>query len=359
MVRRILDRAGVTLAEIIGDERSLRSLKPADFADDKFGVPTVTDILAELEKPGRDPRPRSPPRRSRRALKVADLKAGMILEGVVTNVAAFGAFVDVGVHQDGLVHVSAMSDRFVSDPHEVVRSGQVVRVKVVDVDVERQRIGLSLRLGDEQRGERGKPARDTRAAPVVEAAAAVSSEITTAARDPGDASPVPPPVRWPRPCATPASGDRRRAGAGSVLLANQPAQRLAIRCQEFVDAWLVDVGHDDLADLLVDVAEDAVRLHLLGLIDVVLGGRHVVHDLGLEPVDQPEVDQIHEALLTHLLRERVLVADRQDVAPMPVLDRVDDDVGQRILALAEDLRSSTSDPARRGRSWTRSVSPSL
>ncbi|MCV7321614.1 Tex family protein [Mycolicibacterium confluentis] len=166
VVRRILDRAGVTLAEIIGDERSLRSLKPADFADDKFGVPTVTDILAELEKPGRDPRPAFTTATFAAGVeKVADLKAGMILEGVVTNVAAFGAFVDVGVHQDGLVHVSAMSDRFVSDPHEVVRSGQVVRVKVVDVDVERQRIGLSLRLGDEQRGERGKPARDTRAAP--------------------------------------------------------------------------------------------------------------------------------------------------------------------------------------------------
>ena len=166
VVRRILDRAGVTLAEIIGDERSLRSLKPADFADDKFGIPTVTDILAELEKPGRDPRPAFTTATFAAGVeKVADLKVGMILEGVVTNVAAFGAFVDVGVHQDGLVHVSAMSDRFVSDPHEVVRSGQVVRVKVVDVDVERQRIGLSLRLNDEQRGERGKPARDNRAAP--------------------------------------------------------------------------------------------------------------------------------------------------------------------------------------------------
>ncbi|OBF25052.1 RNA-binding transcriptional accessory protein [Mycobacterium sp. ACS4331] len=165
VVRRILDRAGVTLAEIIGDERSLRALKPADFADDKFGVPTVTDILAELEKPGRDPRPAFTTATFAAGVeKVADLKVGMILEGVVTNVAAFGAFVDVGVHQDGLVHVSAMSDRFVSDPHEVVRSGQVVRVKVVDVDVERQRIGLSLRLNDEHRGERGKPARDNRAA---------------------------------------------------------------------------------------------------------------------------------------------------------------------------------------------------
>ena len=107
------------------------------------------DILAELEKPGRDPRPAfSTATFAAGVEKVADLKVGMVLEGVVTNVAAFGAFVDVGVHQDGLVHVSAMSDRFVSDPHEVVKSGQVVRVKVVDVDVDRQRIGLSLRLGD-------------------------------------------------------------------------------------------------------------------------------------------------------------------------------------------------------------------
>jgi protein Tex len=119
----------------------------------------VTDILAELEKPGRDPRPAfSTATFAAGVEKVADLKAGMVLEGVVTNVAAFGAFVDVGVHQDGLVHVSAMADRFVSDPHEVVRSGQVVRVKVMEVDVERQRIGLSLRLNDSPQKDRGKPA---------------------------------------------------------------------------------------------------------------------------------------------------------------------------------------------------------
>lgn len=159
VVRRILDRSGVTLAELIGDERSLRSLRPADFADDRFGIPTVTDILAELEKPGRDPRPAfSTARFAAGVEKVADLKVGMVLEGVVTNVAAFGAFVDVGVHQDGLVHVSAMSDRYVSDPHEVVKSGQVVKVKVLEVDVDRQRIGLTLRLNDspQQRGGQSK-----------------------------------------------------------------------------------------------------------------------------------------------------------------------------------------------------------
>ncbi|WP_370332812.1 Tex family protein [Mycolicibacterium hippocampi] len=149
VVRRILDRSGITLAEIIGDTRALRALRPAEFADDRFGIPTVTDILAELEKPGRDPRPAFTTATFAAGVeKIADLQVGMTLEGVVTNVAAFGAFVDVGVHQDGLVHVSAMADRFVSDPHEVVRSGQVVKVKVLEVDVERQRIGLTLRLND-------------------------------------------------------------------------------------------------------------------------------------------------------------------------------------------------------------------
>lgn len=157
VVRRILDRSGVTLAELIGNERSLRALRPADFADDRFGIPTVSDILSELEKPGRDPRPAfSTATFAAGVEKVAHLKVGMVLEGVVTNVAAFGAFVDVGVHQDGLVHVSAMSERFVSDPHEVVRSGQVVRVKVLEVDVERQRISLTLRLKDDPQATKGK-----------------------------------------------------------------------------------------------------------------------------------------------------------------------------------------------------------
>jgi uncharacterized protein len=149
VVRRILDRSNLTLAEIIGNERTLRAIKPAEVADERFGIPTVTDILAELEKPGRDPRPAfSTATFAAGVEKVADLKVGMVLEGVVTNVAAFGAFVDVGVHQDGLVHVSAMSDRYVSDPHEVVKSGQVVKVKVLEVDTDRQRIGLTLRLND-------------------------------------------------------------------------------------------------------------------------------------------------------------------------------------------------------------------
>ncbi|SKY94001.1 RNA-binding protein [Mycobacteroides abscessus subsp. abscessus] len=141
-------------------------MKPAEFADERFGVPTVTDILGELEKPGRDPRPAFTTATFAAGVeKVSDLQLGMVLEGVVTNVAAFGAFVDVGVHQDGLVHVSAMANRFVSDPHEVVKSGQVVKVKVVEVDVDRQRIGLSLRLDDEVRtpgGDRGARRNDAR-----------------------------------------------------------------------------------------------------------------------------------------------------------------------------------------------------
>lgn len=155
VVARIAEKTGLGVAELIGNSRVLTKLAPADFADDTFGVPTVTDIIAELDKPGRDPRPEFKTATFKEGVdKVSDLKPGMILEGTVTNVAAFGAFIDVGVHQDGLVHVSAMSHKFVSDPHEVVRSGQVVKVKVMEVDVERQRIGLSLRLDDEP----GQPA---------------------------------------------------------------------------------------------------------------------------------------------------------------------------------------------------------
>ncbi|MFD6273705.1 RNA-binding transcriptional accessory protein [Nocardia asteroides NBRC 15531] len=155
VVRRILEHTGRPVAEVIGNTGTLRALRPADFTDEKFGVPTVSDIIAELEKPGRDPRPEFKTAEFAAGVeKVADLEPGMVLEGVVTNVAAFGAFVDVGVHQDGLVHVSAMSHTFVKDPREVVKSGDVVKVKVLEVDVARQRIGLSLRLDDEP----GKPA---------------------------------------------------------------------------------------------------------------------------------------------------------------------------------------------------------
>ncbi|WP_433603402.1 Tex family protein [Nocardia sp. CA-135953] len=161
VVRRILESTGRGMAELIGDTTALRSLRPAEFTDEKFGIPTVTDIISELEKPGRDPRPEFKTAEFAAGVeKVADLQPGMVLEGVVTNVAAFGAFVDIGVHQDGLVHVSAMSHNFVKDPREVVKSGDVVKVKVLEVDVARQRIGLSLRLDDEPgtatKGEGGR-----------------------------------------------------------------------------------------------------------------------------------------------------------------------------------------------------------
>src|SRR3712207_5280392 len=147
VVRRILDAAKTDIAELIGNATKLKSLKPTRFVDEQFGLPTVSDILAELEKPGRDPRPAF-----RTAVfaegvhRIADLRPGMVLEGQVTNVAAFGAFVDVGVHQDGLVHVSAMSTKFVSDPREVVKSGDVVKVKVLEVDEDRKRDRKSTRL---------------------------------------------------------------------------------------------------------------------------------------------------------------------------------------------------------------------
>ena len=141
---------------LIGKTSVLRGLKPAEFADGTFGIPTVTDILEELEKPGRDPRPAFTTASFKEGVEtLADLRAGMVLEGVVTNVAAFGAFVDVGVHQDGLVHISAMSKGFVADPREVVKPGDVVRVKVLGVDIARKRIALTLRLDDEVGGAGG------------------------------------------------------------------------------------------------------------------------------------------------------------------------------------------------------------
>ncbi|MBK8978639.1 MAG: RNA-binding transcriptional accessory protein [Planctomycetes bacterium] len=168
VVRRIEQRTGRPVATLVGDGAFLRSLDPREFADDRFGEPTVADILAELEKPGRDPRPEWTTATFQEGVEeLADLKPGMVLEGVVSNVTNFGAFVDLGVHQDGLVHVSRISEDFVQDPRAVVRAGQVVKVKVLEVDLERQRIALTMRMGDEPgeaprrggersaRGERG------------------------------------------------------------------------------------------------------------------------------------------------------------------------------------------------------------
>lgn len=163
VVRRILAATKSDIKTMIGNAEILRQLKPQTFVDETFGLPTVTDILRELEKPGRDPRPAFKAAVFKEGIeKVSDLKPGMVLEGAVTNVAAFGAFVDVGVHQDGLVHISAMSRTFIKDPREVVKPGDIVRVKVLEVDVPRQRIALTLRLDDEigakpDRGARNEP----------------------------------------------------------------------------------------------------------------------------------------------------------------------------------------------------------
>ncbi|MFC4328936.1 Tex family protein [Streptomyces andamanensis] len=149
VVRRMVKTAGQEVASLVGNTGVLRALRPADFVDDTFGLPTVSDILKELEKPGRDPRPAFRTATFKEGVeKISDLSSGMVLEGVVTNVAAFGAFVDVGVHQDGLVHVSAMSRTFVKDPRDVVKPGDIVKVKVLDVDIPRKRISLTLRLDD-------------------------------------------------------------------------------------------------------------------------------------------------------------------------------------------------------------------
>jgi uncharacterized protein len=143
------------VSELMSDATILRRVDAARYTDERFGLPTVRDILRELEKPGRDPRPEFRAATFRDGVEeVAHLQPGMILEGVVTNVTNFGAFVDVGVHQDGLVHISAMSSRFVKDPREVVKAGDVVKVKVLEVDVKRQRIALSMRL-DDAPGARG------------------------------------------------------------------------------------------------------------------------------------------------------------------------------------------------------------
>ncbi len=152
VVERILARIGKDIRDVMGRGEVLKGLSPSDFTDATFGAPTVRDILAELEKPGRDPRPEFKTATFQDGVEsLSDLRPGMVLEGVVTNVAAFGAFVDIGVHQDGLVHVSALADRFVKDPHEVVKAGMVVKVRVLEVDIKRNRVALSMRKNDDGR----------------------------------------------------------------------------------------------------------------------------------------------------------------------------------------------------------------
>ena len=149
MVERIVKDSGRAVKQLIGDSGYLRGLKPESFTDEQFGLPTVRDILKELEKPGRDPRPEFKAARFAEGVEeIKDLKVGMILEGVVSNVAAFGAFVDIGVHQDGLVHISMLSNTYVKDPRDVVKAGDIVKVRVLEVDVPRKRIALTCRLED-------------------------------------------------------------------------------------------------------------------------------------------------------------------------------------------------------------------
>ncbi|MFS1525176.1 Tex family protein [Microbulbifer sp. 2304DJ12-6] len=156
VVRRIAEKNNREINALIGDAAFLRRLNPADYTDEQFGVPTVTDIIAELEKPGRDPRPQFRTARFEEGVEgIQDLRVGMVLEGTVTNVTNFGAFVDIGVHQDGLAHISALSEKFVKDPREVVKAGDIVKVKVMEVDTARKRIGLSMRLSDEPGAQDG------------------------------------------------------------------------------------------------------------------------------------------------------------------------------------------------------------
>lgn len=161
VVERIGEAGKKELVELLGNTTFLKSVDAKAFVDDRFGLPTVTDILAELDKPGRDPRPEFKTADFKEGVeKIADLVEGMTLEGVITNVTNFGAFVDVGVHQDGLVHISALANTFVKDPHTVVKTGDVVKVKVMEVDVKRQRIGLSMRLDDDPAARKAQGASD-------------------------------------------------------------------------------------------------------------------------------------------------------------------------------------------------------
>ncbi|EKO3440075.1 RNA-binding transcriptional accessory protein [Vibrio fluvialis] len=161
VVKNIAEKNQKALKALIGNSEFLRNLRAVDYTDEHFGVPTVSDIIKELDKPGRDPRPEFKTATFADGVnEVSDLEIGMVLEGVVSNVANFGAFVDIGVHQDGLVHISALTDRFVSDPREVVKAGDIVKVKVMEVDVQRKRIALTMRLNDEP-GQESRPARSS------------------------------------------------------------------------------------------------------------------------------------------------------------------------------------------------------
>jgi uncharacterized protein len=199
VVERIASRTRLAIGELIGRAQVLKTLKPEAFADAQFGVPTITDILAELEKPNRDPRPEFKTAAFTDSVRdLSDLAPGMRLEGVVTNVASFGAFVDIGVHQDGLVHVSQLADRFVKDPRDLVKAGDIVTVRVIDVDIDRKRISLTMKSGS------GAPA--------------VRSSIPKPERTAETARPVSPPVQKARPDAAP----RTALAAAFAKLSQKP-----------------------------------------------------------------------------------------------------------------------------------------
>jgi len=165
LAKRIVKACGRDVRQLMGDASVLKALDPSDFTDEKFGLPTVRDILSELEKPGRDPRPEFKTAALQDGVEeISDLKPGMKLEGTVTNVTNFGAFVDVGVHQDGLVHVSQLADRFVDDPHQVVKAGDIVKVTILDVDVPRKRISMTMKSQADYQGQRDRSDRE-RSAP--------------------------------------------------------------------------------------------------------------------------------------------------------------------------------------------------
>jgi len=213
VVRRILERTQTDVATLIGNSRALRGLDPRDFTDEAFGLPTVTDILKELEKPGRDPRPEFQTATFAEGVHtLGDLEPGMTLEGVVTNVAAFGAFVDIGVHQDGLVHVSAMSENFVADPRDVAKPGDVVKVKVLSVDIPRNRISLTMRLREEAaagagqgRAAEGRPGGRSGRGPRPGGAGAGAPDTARSSARPG---PRQPGTRRDRPGQPRPGGDR-------------------------------------------------------------------------------------------------------------------------------------------------------
>jgi len=156
LVERILQKFQQPVEAVLGNSSFLRNINPAEFADAHFGIPTITDILKELDKPGRDPRPEFKTAQFKDGVEtLADLKEGMQLEGVVTNVTNFGAFVDIGVHQDGLVHISSLTDKYITDPHQVVKAGDIVKVKVLEVDIPRKRVSLTMRMDEQPQAKTG------------------------------------------------------------------------------------------------------------------------------------------------------------------------------------------------------------